>query len=143
MPKPKSKPKQYRYAEGTTVPVMDSQSEVRKFLVDKMGSTKYGLLWDGKNEAIGFELFGVAHQIKVPPSQEEKEHRRAWRCVLLFVKTMWESIQSGIVTIEQATLGTALLPSNKTVFEELPSQVQIAKQTGQMPNLFPQLTEGE
>jgi len=132
--------KKYKYANGTAVPVARSQEEARKYLVDKMGATKYGVIWDGAREVIRFELHGLVAQFKVPIAPNEKERRRLWRCVILHIKSMWESIRNEMASIEQILLPWILLPDGQTVGEVLPNQISRAAIEERIPELLPSLT---
>ncbi len=133
----------YKYAEGTKVTVESTQEEIRRLLVTRMKADQYAPYYDNGMEGIRFRLLGMIMQLKVPPASTEQERRRLWRCLLLHVKSMWESIQNKIATIEQVLLPYILLPDEHTVGEVLPKEIKAALDRGLMPNRLLQLPEGK
>jgi hypothetical protein len=135
--------KDYRFAEKTKVTVEKSQESIRTLLVTRMKADQFMIGFNQGREMVAFRLMGIPHEIKIPIAKNEQERRRFWRCILLHVKSMWESIQNGIIDKERAFLQYILLPNNQTVGEYLPGQIKSALSTGRMPQIMPALSEGD
>jgi len=131
----------YKFAERTKVSVEKSQEEIRNLLVNRMKADQYAICFNAGREMVAFRLVGIPHQIKIPIAKSEQERRRFWRCILLHIKSMWESIQNGIIDRERAFLQYVLLPNNQTVGEYLPGQIKRGLNEGIMPQILPSLPE--
>jgi len=122
--------------------VEKSQEQIRDFLVNRLHADQYGVAYNQGQEVVIFRLLNVPHRFSIPPAKSEQERRRLWRCVYLHVKSLWETIQNGILTTERAFLLYTLLPNGKTVEECLPNEIKIALSQGQMPQLMPFTKKG-
>lgn len=134
----------YKYAAGTSVPVSSSMEEIRKYLVERMGAEGYAPIYLNGHEFIRFQINGIPVQMKVPDwAGDEREHKRVWRVMLLHVKSMWESLQNRVASLEEIVLPYVLLPTGRTLGEELPTRLHAAIQAGKMPLLLLPGVEGE
>lgn len=61
--------------------------------------------------------------------------RQRWRSLALLVKAKLEAVESGIVTFEDEFLPHTMLPSGRTVAEEMQPQVAAAYETGAVDTL--------
>lgn len=121
-----------RYAEGTTVPVERSRMEIERLLT-RYKATKFGVWSEPSRALVQFEAQGRTIQIPVtlPKPDDpkrprdrygsktfgaaaerwvEQETRRRWRVLMLTLKAMLESIETGLVTFDQAFLAHMVLP---------------------------------
>jgi hypothetical protein len=136
------------YAEKTSVSIDRSQAEVRKILM-KYGASGFAFGEQGPLHVIMFEMQG--RRIKfilpmpTPPSKYATQAsiktydqlcRSRWRCLVLAVKAKLECVESGITTLEQEFMAHIMLPSGKTVGEEMKTQIAHAYSTGKMPPLL-------
>ena len=146
-----------KYAEDTAVPVDRSRGEIEKILV-KYGADQYASGWGENRAVITFKIHNRGVRIEMPlPKLSDpktytharkkgefystdavaKETRRRWRCLVLYVKAKLESVESNIVTFEQAFMAHIILPNRQTVGEWATPQIENAYQNGKMPPLLP------
>lgn len=69
-------------------------------------------------------------------SQWEQDCRRRWRAMLLWIKANLEAVETGIITLEQALLGSMMLPDGSRVEEWLIPQIDAAYDAGRMPPML-------
>ena len=141
-----------RYAESTTVPSDRSRAEIEKTLARYRATTfQYG--WQQDRAAIGFVMSGRQIRFILPlPDREnpdftrtptgksrtataaeaayEQAVRQRWRALSLMVKAKLEAVASGIVTFEEEFLPHTVLPSGRTVAQEIMPAVESAYATG-------------
>lgn len=146
-----------KFAEGTKVPVSQSQAELRKLLRAK-DCERIAFYEEGDEmAAIAFERKGrrVRLTLRYPPLKEfiyypgsyrrrpdprpawEAECRRLWRVLLRLVQGNFEAEDSGLVTFEQVWLAHFILPGGETVADRVVPALDAAQATGQMPPLLP------
>lgn len=151
------------YAETTSVPVDRSRLEVERIL-KKAGGNQFGY-WDDDEHSVSvivcqlegyslkFHVFqpdpidyrdngktGRSRRTRTPKQAEqaaEQELKRRWRALSLIVKAKLEVIASGQSTIGREFMADMLLPSGKTVGEEMEPKLIQAAQQGKMPKLLP------
>lgn len=141
-----------KYAEGTTVPVDRSRAEiehiVRKYGADQMNSgwttEKAVVMFRMKDRYIRVDMplaiAGVTldkRRYKMSQNQVDQENRRRWRALVLYIKAKLESVDSGIVSFEQAFMAHIILPNKQTVGEYMQPQIENAYQSGDMPKALP------
>lgn len=139
-----------RYAEQTTVPSDRSRAEIERTLT-RYGATTFQYGWTDGRAVIGFAmkdrqirfvlpLPARAEFTKTPTgkdrasSQVTKSHaqaeRQRWRALALMVLAKLEAVEAGIVTFEEEFLPHTVLPSGRTVFEEIAPAVSLAYASG-------------
>ena len=141
-----------RYAESTTVPSDRSRAEIEKTLA-RYGATTFQYGWQQDRAAIGFVMSGRQIRFILPlPDREnpdftrtptgksrtataaeaayEQAVRQRWRALALMVKAKLEAVASGIVTFEEEFLPHTVLPSGRTVAQEIMPAVESAYATG-------------
>lgn len=142
-----------RYAEGTTVPVTQSQSEIAN-LLKRFGADGFQLGWQSRLAAVGFRYNGrvVRFVLELPdpedpefwytpqrntkrtPQQAQKalaqEERRRWRALTLAIKAKLETVSTGIASFEDEFLAYTVLPDGSTVAQRIQDQVDAATQGG-------------
>ena len=141
-----------RYAESTTVPSDRSRAEIEKTLA-RYGATTFQYGWQQDRAAIGFVMSGRQIRFILPlPDREnpdftrtptgksrtataaeaayEQAIRQRWRALALMVKAKLEAVASGIVTFEEEFLPHTVLPSGRTVAQEIMPAVESAYATG-------------
>lgn len=141
-----------RYAESTTVPSDRSRAEIEKTLA-RYGATTFQYGWHPYRRAIGFVMSGRQIRFILPlPDREnpdftrtptgksrtataaeaayEQAVRQRWRALSLMVKAKLEAVASGIVTFEEEFLPHTVLPSGRTVAQEIMPAVESAYATG-------------
>jgi hypothetical protein len=148
-----------RYAEGTTVPVDRSRTEIERILA-RYGASSFMYGWDTDKALIGF----IAHDRQVrftlpmpdrssrgisrtPTGRArtseqiqaayEQAVRQRWRALALVIKAKLEAVSTGIVSFEDEFAMHVMLPSGQSVGEWLTPQIDRAYQTGDMPALLP------
>lgn len=149
-----------KHAEGTKVPIEQSQAELRKLLRAK-GCDAIAFYEEGDARAvIAFERKGrrVRLTLKYPPLKDyryypgtyrsrpsenairvawEAECRRLWRVLIVLVRGNFEAEDSGLVSFEQVWLAHMLLPGGETVADRVLPALDTAQETGQLPPLLP------
>lgn len=145
-----------QYAKGTTVGPEKTRSEIEKVL-QRYGCDAFAFAWEGQNAMIAFKANGRAVRFEVPiPDRNEFKTtptgqyryeaaidkawdqgiRQRWRALLLVIKAKLEAVDAGIVTFEEEFLAHFILPSGKTVAQELVPELDRALEQG-MPSLLP------
>lgn len=146
-----------KYAQGTSVPVSRSQGEIEQIL-KRFGADQFSSGWTAVKAVIMFRMNERYIRIEVPippmgdlntPSWNRKkgfyyntdthdaEVRRRWRAMVLYLKAKLESVNSEIISFEQAFLSHMLLPNKQTVHEYLAPQIEAAYSSGDMPKQLP------
>lgn len=137
--------KRTRYAEGTTVSVAQSRTEIEAFLI-KQGVDQQSFSRDntGRNR-ITFRYKGRFAQLdmQVDPHihdqrKREQAERETLRRILLVLKGKFELIAGGDTTFEREFLSDLLLPNGQTVHEAIRGHLATAYETGSMPLLLPE-----
>lgn len=154
-------PKPTGYAATTDVPVEQTQADIEATL-RRYGATAFGRGWDGLRAVVLFELAGRKIRIgitlpdpdakemlkatdgrRLTPREREGRYQQAlrtrWRAFLLVIKAKCESVESGILTLEEAWLPHVVMANGKTVGEWATPQIEAMYETGQMPALLPGL----
>lgn len=130
------------YAKGTTVTVDKSQMEIAQILA-RYGVDTYGFGASPGGGLVEFAYKGMPIRLRVPlPVRPDKlevrnpdtgrmvktmpkweqETREAWRALVLFIKAALESVERGIVKVEQAFMAFLVAPDGQTVGDKvLPS----------------------
>lgn len=110
-----------KFAALTKVPVERSRSEIETTL-RRYGCTAFAFGWSHQAAMIQFEHRGRAIKLEIlpPPGRSEsvvyqREERRRWRVLLLWVKAQLEAIESKLVTFEEVFLPWTLLADGSTV----------------------------
>lgn len=145
-----------RYAQSTDVPADRSRSEIEKTLT-RYGANSFTYGWEATRAAIAFMMDGRQIRFVLPlPDRQDREFthhsrgartasaaeatyeqavRQRWRALALMVKAKLEAVASGIVTFEAEFLPHTVLPSGRTVFEEVAPAVELAYTTGKVAPL--------
>lgn len=138
-----------RYAESTSVPVVQSRAEVEALLV-RHGAHQVAIAVDNAiGRAIvvfGLEGRRVRLQLSTRPNSKNQTkaaqyERAAWRRLLMIVKAKLELVKDGQSTVEREFLADVMLPDGSTVHERLEQQLGESYRTGAMPPLLPGMGE--
>lgn len=141
-----------KYAEHTKVPVSRSREEIDRLLA-RYGADQMSSGWTGSKAVVMFRAEERYVKIEMPLaikgvtrdhrnyvlSEEgaERENRRRWRALVLYIKAKLESVESEIVSFEQAFMAHVLLPNRQTVGEFMAPQIESAYGKGDMPKALP------
>lgn len=133
-----------RYAEGTTVSVINSRMEVEKIILKYAGQgaefaymqregfadivfvahnrrVRFTLpiptMDEAKKGAKGKRDWGDVTDLGRRQAWVERESMRRWRCLVLAIKAKLEVVESGIATFEEEFAANIVLPNGKTVGE--------------------------
>ena len=139
-----------RYAEGTTVPVAQSRTEIERILA-RYGATKFMYGNDKLAAMVGFEANGrrIVFRLPLPQLQlgglytqaaVDREERRVWRSLVLSIKSKLEVVASGISSFESEFMPFIVMPNGQTVAEWMAPQIAEVYETGKMPPMLPMLT---
>jgi hypothetical protein len=142
-----------RYAEGTSVRVEQSQTEIRA-LLSKHGVKHFAYAEEPTRAAIQFSLHGLPYRFEVvkPTISDirsrfrtnagwddriEKEWRRRWRARLLWLRATLEfAADEGPDAVSQALLAYLVLPGGTTMGQWADKQLPDAYRDGAMPPLM-------
>ena len=148
-----------KFAEGTSVPVEKSRSEIEKMI------TRYGaastafmnapgravILFECQGRRIMFTLplpqvtdnkFSYDGRRKLRPQHKRQEAweqacRQRWRALALVIKAKLEAVESGITTFEDEFLAHIVLPEGGTVGAYLRPRLAAIYDEGKMVPLLP------
>lgn len=136
-----------KYAEGTTVSVERSISELKR-TCEKYGATNFGFLQGDASTAVFFKYEGRLYRLdlhfqssaKARTQAEEKklkaEERRKWRVLILTIKAMFESIENDVLEGNLLLQPFTVLPDNTVLGERIAATIEQAYLTGNMPTLL-------
>lgn len=126
-----------RYAQDTSVPVGQTQSEIKARL-RTAGADQIAVYEATDKSAVAFRLGGSFYRITVPTSAKPRDiaqdERRAWRLLGLLMKSKLEAVREGATTVEREFLADMLLYDGQTVSEAIGPELRIAHQEGRMPS---------
>ena len=142
------------YAEGTSVSVEKSRSEIESTL-RRFGASQFLSGWDQEMAYIAFKYRDRAIQLTLTLPERGKflrtPHRRqvrnaaevekaweqacreSWRCLALMVKAKLVAVEKGVATLENEFLAYTMLPDGGTVAQWLQPQIQQMITDGCMP----------
>jgi hypothetical protein len=129
------------FAEHTNVPVERTRGEIEK-VCRQHGASAFASGWQGAQATIEFIAHGrrVRFCLTLPSADEkrftfvnswkkrattqatklwEQAVRSQWRKLLLVIKAKLESAESGIETFEDAFMAHIVMPSGKTISEDM------------------------
>lgn len=134
-----------RYAEGTSVPVDRTRSEVVSVL-KKHGAQGFIFGEVGGKALVAFEMRERRLRFVVPMPQLNKsssnekvvkaETRRRWRALLLVLKAKLEAVASEIVQFDEEFLAHIVVRGSTTVGDEIVPFMKNALETGKLPPLL-------
>jgi hypothetical protein len=114
--------------EDTSVSVAQSQGAISKLLEkhrvhsQSISTSRHPVRTEGVTFQLDDPLTKRAYLIKIvahPTNDSEQETRRIWRVLFYHIKTMFESLNSKVMTFEQVFLPFVVTTSGKTVAEEM------------------------
>ncbi len=133
------------YAQGTTVPVNNTRSDIER-LLEKHGASGFIFGNTSGSALIAFEMadrrlrFLVPMPIAKNSRESEKkvaaEIRRRWRALLLVLKAKLEAVASKIVTFDEEFLAHIVVSGNTTIGDTMLPQLPDSLARGKMPPLL-------
>jgi len=148
------------YAEGTSVPISQSQNEIRKIL-DKYEATGFAFGEQGQQAVVMFEMQSrrIRFVLPMPDPNEsrfthinsksnirtnkevrtrryEQAQKQKWRALALAIKAKLECVESGITTLEEEFLAHIMLPNGSSVGQVMIPQIDRSYSDGKMPPLL-------
>jgi hypothetical protein len=149
-----------KYAATTQVPVNKRLMEIQHTL-ERYGVTAFAFAKDGDRSQVVFEMASRRMRISIQlPDRDEKQFttmpngytrrtpegaaklwdqavRQRWAALSLYVKSMCEAIDSGVISAENAFLPHVVLPDGRTLSEYVAPQLEAVYGDGIMPALLP------
>ncbi len=122
------------YAQHTKVPVSRSRDELERTLV-RYGCSAFGYLQRQGAYVIQFEHEGRTYRFGVEADEEEREIRRRWRVLLLWVKATLEAVDVGLQDFETAFAMQTMLPDGSTLQDKIRPELERLAQNGKLPRL--------
>ena len=113
------------YARDTKVPVERTKIDIEK-LVMKYGAKGFQSGWHGNQAHISFLARDRHIRISVLVPDGAQLARQKWRALLLVLKARLESVDAKIATFEEAFATDIVMPSGKTVWEEIREPIKLA-----------------
>lgn len=147
------------YAKDTSVPVEQSEAEIKKMII-KYGASSYASFETDRDVAIAFEMKSRRIVFKLPlphkgqrdifltPTGQRRNEsqirsalaqakRSKWRSLHLCIKAKLESVESGIESFEDAFLAHVMMPDGHTVGEHVRPAIESSYTSGAMTPLLP------
>ena len=130
-----------KFAKNTKVPVDRTRGEIEKTLA-RYGADRFLYVSEQNRAVVIFEahLRRLRFDLPLPDGKSEKdkqECRRAWRSLLLTIKSKLESIETRIETFEEAFLSHIVMPDGLTVAQHTRPQIAAAYKGEPMQSLLP------
>jgi hypothetical protein len=113
------------YAAQTKVPVERTKADIEK-LVKKYGAKGFQSGWHGNQAHLSFLAQERHIRMTVVVPESAQLARQKWRALLLVIKARLESVDAKIATFEQAFASDIVMPSGKTVWEEIREPIKLA-----------------
>lgn len=146
-----------QYAKTTQVSTGKSQEEIRKTL-KRYGATAFAYMEADSGAMVEFAARGrrIRFIVELPdpqgreftrtptgrertPKQAEEHYEQAvrqrWRALALVIKAKLEAVEANIVSFEAEFLAHTVLPSGRTVADEIGPQVEAAYADGEVRRL--------
>jgi hypothetical protein len=118
--------------EGTTVPLVKSQGQIRKMVFAHKG-TAVGFFTEPPFEGFSCQLtidekpYTIRISAKLNSKrQREMEEMRIWRVLYHHLKTIFEAADSGVMEIREMILPYVVTKSGKTIAEMILPQLEQA-----------------
>lgn len=143
-----------RYAEGTTVPISQTQREIQA-LLDKHGATHFAFAQGPEGAMVQFRLFGLHYRFEIPTATLDEvqqmyqytravdwnakvagEQRRRWRARLLWLKATLEFADGDESELPTALMAYMVLPDGRTFGRWAVPQIESMYADGKMPPLL-------
>jgi len=158
-----------RYAQGTTVSAERTKAEIERTLV-RYGADNIvtGQSREQRSGMVMFSMEGRQFKMAIPlpdpndpafastpsgrkrrrPEQAiaewEKTVRQQWRVLCLLIKAQLEAVANGLYTIEEAMLPWLLLPTGRSVGEEMAQDDRLGRAlAGSTTKLLPMFPNSE
>lgn len=133
--------------ENTRVPVVNSQSEIKKLVMLRGGS---GVAFISHPPMEGFEALmpieGVTYKIRIVASVPldsrdiERDQRRIWRVIYYHMKSVFEAAASGVMEFREMMLPYIVTKDDKTVGQHILPKLEQAL-SGRTDRLLPEAPE--
>jgi hypothetical protein len=123
------------YATRTKVAVEDTKFHIER-LVTKYGAKGFVAGWQGSQARVEFLVQGRHIRLIMVVPDNAQAARSRWRALYLVVKAKLESVEAKISTFEQAFAADIVMPSGKTVWEEIREPIQLAYEGKPAPLLL-------
>ncbi len=136
------------YASNTTVSADRSKAEIERTLIRYgVDEFMYGRSTAGAGIAFTFKGRTVKLNVPLPKRADykstragellwEKECRRLWRVLLLWIKANLEVVESGLITFDDVFLAQTCLPDGSTVGQSMQEKISTMVTSGQMQKLL-------
>lgn len=103
-----------RYADGTRVPIQGSINELEK-LIERFGADEFILGRQGERRIVAFRKDGIPYRLTIPETDDEREARRLWRCVVHCTKAKLVAVEEGLEQFETAFASDIVLRDGRSL----------------------------
>ncbi len=110
------------YAANTKVPVSRSKKHIEE-LIYKFGSSDVMIGEFNGQVGVMFAMNGRNIKFTALVPETEQKRRALYRNILLTIKAKLESAKAGIETFEEAFMSHIILPSGRTVADEVSPKI--------------------
>lgn len=101
------------YAKNTKTTVANSRAEIAN-LIERFG---VGNLATGRMSGRDFVMFdhnGQTYRFQIEPQDDEREERRQWRCMVLYIKSALVLVREGVRDLDTVFLADRILPGGQS-----------------------------
>lgn len=135
------------YAKNTAVPIDRSMNQIR-IMLQKEGCEAVAIAEAGNRAMVQFVFESMSYkfhidyptdkdlEIKCTPAGKErspsqivqeidKEKRRLWRSMNLYIKAAIEAHQNGIINLKRSLMGNIVLESGQTLYGKLEKEMSL------------------
>jgi hypothetical protein len=123
------------YAKRTEVPVERSKAQI-EHLVTKYGAKGFVTGWQGAQARVEFLAQGWHIRLMVVIPDNAQAARQKWRALHLVIKAKLEAVDAKISSFEQAFAADIVMPSGKTVWEEIQEPIRLSYEGKEPPRLL-------
>lgn len=148
-----------QYAKNTTVSSELSRLEIEKILI-RYGADNFAYGTTAGKAIIGFTMnnrqikfvlpLPVISEFSLTPTGRERTEnskyeaweqacRQRWRALKLVIQAKLEAVECGISVFEDEFMANIVLPGGQTVSDYVKPQIEMAYQTGEIPQLLPMI----
>lgn len=114
------------YAANTQCSIETSRHEIVKMIERfDVGNLVTGRM--AGRDFVMFEHGGKTYRFQIEPLNDEKEERRQWRCMILYIKAALVQVREGFRDLDTVFLADRILPNGQ-------SWAEYAKETNELPS---------
>ena len=102
-----------RYAQGTAVLVSKSREDIAR-LIERFGVDNLATGIMAGRDFVMFDHAGQTYRFMIEPEDDEREMRRKWRCLVLYVRSSLVVVDEGVRDLDSVFLADRILPNGQS-----------------------------